>query len=160
MHFFTWVPFLIMFLDQASKRLIMHLSYNEITFKIPFIESKIVWNKGISFGMLGVSYYNVLIYGAILISICLIVVTWMKAKNKLDIIAWGLIVGGGFSNLCDRVLFGAVLEFISFSFYKFHFPWVFNIADVSITIGACLLARHLIRKNKKIKKLENANFKK
>lgn len=108
-----------------------------------------VWNKGISFGMLGDSYYNVLLYCAICLALVLIIVTWVKAKSKLDVIAWGLIVGGGISNLFDRWLFGAVLDFIYLSYKEINFPWIFNLADIAITIGAILLMRRLFKKGGK-----------
>lgn len=155
----TWIPFFIISLDQISKRIIMHLDYKDITIQTSFFQSRIIWNKGISFGMLGLSYYNVLVYCSIFISIVLIITAWVKSKNKLDNIAWGLIVGGGLSNLFDRLLFGAVLDFICVSLYEISFPWIFNIADIAITIGAFMLSRHLFtRTSKKIKKLENNKF--
>jgi len=75
--------------------------------------------------------------------------TWVKAKSKLDVIAWGLIVGGGISNLFDRWLFGAVLDFIYLSYKEISFPWIFNLADIAITIGAILLMRRLFKKGGK-----------
>jgi signal peptidase II len=161
MHNYSWIPFFIISLDQITKRIIIDLHYKNLAIKTTFIESKIIWNKGISFGMFGLSYYNVLIYCSIFISMILIIRAWMKAKNKLDIIAWGLIVGGGLSNILDRLSFGAVLDFIELSIYSIKFPWIFNIADVAITIGACLFSKNLFKKSlAKTKKIENSNFKK
>ncbi len=149
MNYYTWIPFFVMAIDQMSKRIAMHWHYNNILIKSPYLESKIVWNKGVSFGMFGTSYYNVLVYCAIFISIILVIITWAKSKNKFDIIAWGLIVGGGLSNLWDRWFFGAVLDFISISFYDLQFPWIFNVADIAITIGALLLIRRFFIKTSK-----------
>lgn len=138
---YTWIPFLVIALDQMSKRVAMHWHYNDIVVKYTYLENKIMWNKGISFGMLGESYYSMLVYCGIIASILLIVATWAKAKSKFDLIAWGLIVGGGLSNLWDRWFFGAVLDFIALSINEINFPWIFNVADIAITIGALLLVR-------------------
>ena len=58
--------------------------------------------------------------------------------NKLSIISFGLIIGGIYGNLIDRVLYHSVTDFLSFTFFNYHFP-IFNIADMGITIGAFLL---------------------
>ncbi|MFN3609296.1 MAG: signal peptidase II, partial [Hyphomonas sp.] len=50
------------------------------------------------------------------------------------------VVGGAIGNLIDRVRFGAVVDFVDVNELTFgYFPWVFNVADAAITIGALLL---------------------
>jgi len=78
----------------------------------------------------------------------MILYTWFKTKNSTDSVAWGLIVGGGLSNLWDRWFFGGVLDFISISINNFDFP-IFNFADISITFGVLILLRTLLFRKKK-----------
>lgn len=154
MNQYSWIPFLIIALDQISKRIAMYWEYNNITIQFYFLENKIIWNKGISFGLFATSYYNMIIYSAIFISIILVIMAFIKSKNKIDAIAWGLIVGGGLSNLWDRWFFEAVLDFISISFGEFNFP-IFNIADVAITFGALILSRKIFSNSKKKNKVNS-----
>lgn len=59
-------------------------------------------------------------------------------KNKLQLAALGLILGGAIGNYLDRLLYGYVVDFIDFYFIRYHFP-TFNIADSSIVIGVVVL---------------------
>jgi signal peptidase II len=56
-------------------------------------------------------------------------------------VAAALVVAGALGNLGDRVMDGAVIDFIVVRF----FPFVFNVADVAITLGAVVLAARLAR---------------
>ena len=147
MNQFTWVPLFIISLDQITKRIALFNESIQSNIDYDFFQNKIIWNKGISFGLFAQSYYNVIVYCAIIISLALVFWTFWKSKNKFDTIAWGLIVGGGMSNLVDRWIFGAVLDFISKTLQDYSFP-IFNIADVAITLGAIILGRKLISKGK------------
>ncbi|MGE0830858.1 MAG: signal peptidase II, partial [Hyphomonadaceae bacterium] len=64
---------------------------------------------------------------------------WLRgAERRLTAISLGLVIGGAIGNMIDRVRFGAVVDFFDFS--GLFFPWVFNVADSGITVGAALLA--------------------
>ena len=68
---------------------------------------------------------------------------WMRtATRSLTGWALGLVVGGALGNVVDRIRFGAVADFLDFS--GLYFPWVFNVADAAITVGAVLLALDFI----------------
>jgi signal peptidase II len=68
---------------------------------------------------------------------------WLKdAERKLTAVALGLVVGGAIGNVIDRIRFGAVADFLDFN--GLWFPWVFNVADAAITVGALLLAFDMI----------------
>ena len=56
-------------------------------------------------------------------------------------IAAALVIAGALGNLGDRLMNGAVIDFIVVRF----FPFVFNVADVAITVGAVVLAARLAR---------------
>jgi signal peptidase II len=99
-----------------------------------------VWNKGMSFGLLrahGELGRWLLTVFAVVVGCTLI---WWARKADKRLFAWaaGLLIGGALGNVIDRFRFGAVVDFIDVSAIGF-FPWVFNIADSGITIGAILL---------------------
>jgi signal peptidase II len=62
----------------------------------------------------------------------------MSARAPLTVLALSLVIGGALGNVLDRVRFGAVVDFLDFS--GLGFPWVFNVADAAINVGAALLA--------------------
>jgi signal peptidase II len=66
-------------------------------------------------------------------------IAW-KTEDALMRLAAGLVVAGALGNLGDRVMNGVVTDFIQVRW----FPFVFNVADVAITIGAVLLAARMI----------------
>ena len=61
-----------------------------------------------------------------------------RAEKKLIALALGLIVGGAIGNVIDRVLLGAVVDFLDFHLAGFHWP-AFNVADAAITSGATVI---------------------
>ena len=58
----------------------------------------------------------------------------------------GIVIGGIVGNLVDRLLYGAVVDFLSFDFFGYEFP-VFNIADIGITVGFVILAIGILRRD-------------
>lgn len=76
-----------------------------------------------------------------------------KNFNKLDIISFGLIMGGIYGNLIDRIIHQGVIDYLSFIIFKYDFP-VFNFADICIVVGACLIIIDtlFIKKNNQIEK--------
>ena len=61
-----------------------------------------------------------------------------KISSKLEIVSLGLIMGGLVGNLVDRLLYGYVIDFLSFNMFGYSFP-VFNIADIGIVSGVIIL---------------------
>jgi signal peptidase II len=118
----------------------------------PFFDLVLVWNHGISYGLLQ-QHSDVGRLGLILFAFAASIglVLWLaRATAALTAAAIGLIVGGAVSNAIDRVVYGAVADF--FSFHAFGFEWyVFNIADTAIVAGvAGLLYESLFRGHKKV----------
>lgn len=115
----------------------------------PIFDLTMVWNKGVSFGLLGADN---LLGRLLLISFSLAVAGLLiagllgygplKADRKLLTIAFGMIIGGALGNVIDRILFGAVVDFLNFS--DVWFPWVFNVADVGINVGVGLIILDMI----------------
>jgi signal peptidase II len=61
------------------------------------------------------------------------------ASSNLYLIGLSLILGGGSANFIDRYDNSAVTDFIILHYKDIYFPAVFNIADLSISIGAVLI---------------------
>lgn len=98
-----------------------------------------VWNRGISFGMLqaGHDWARWALVGLSLV-ISVVFIGWLRsAERRLTLWALGLVIGGALGNVVDRIRFGAVADFLDFS--GLYFPWVFNVADAGISVGAALL---------------------
>ena len=98
-----------------------------------------VCNTGVSFGLLGDSSTSRWILVALALVIVVVLLVWlMRAGTGIVVFALVLVVGGALSNVIDRVLYGAVIDFVDIHAFGFHWP-AFNIADMSIVIGTALL---------------------
>jgi signal peptidase II len=98
-----------------------------------------VRNFGVSFGLLTAGS-QIERWGLMALSagIAALFLMWMRnADRRLTVAALALVVGGALGNMIDRFRFGYVVDFLDFS--GLYFPWVFNVADSGITVGAALL---------------------
>lgn len=116
-------------------------AYLPPTVSIPMIDDfmnfTMVWNKGISFGMLQQLGPMVLIgvTGAIVLGL----IIWLfRAENMSIRSSLMLIIGGAIGNIIDRIRFGSVVDFVDVYFGDWHYP-AFNFADSCIVIGVLLL---------------------
>lgn len=106
----------------------------------PFFNLVLVWNTGISFGLLG----NFSTYGyIILIVISLVIIVffciWMyEAKTREYMIPYAMVIGGALGNVLDRMRFQAVIDFLDFHAGGMHF-WAFNVADAGVVGGIILI---------------------
>jgi len=103
----------------------------------PVLNLTMIWNPGVSFGFLqalgGGRWLLFIMIGAIVAGFTV----WLfRAERRLTATALAMVVGGALGNLVDRARFGAVVDFMDFGIV---FPWIFNIADACITIGAAAL---------------------
>jgi len=94
----------------------------------------LVFNPGAAFGILQRNTAFLIYAGIVFILLFFILMKKENKKSSLFLIACGLIVGGAFSNLWDRLYLGYVVDYIDFRVWP-----VFNISDACITIGAGLL---------------------
>ena len=120
------------------------ISENEKSLSAELFESKylnifLIWNEGVAFGLLSFNEsfgYNLV---TIIIAIVIIVLIAMLLNaKKLKRLALLCVIGGAFGNFYDRVVFNAVPDFIDFHIGEFHW-FIFNIADIFITVGILLL---------------------
>lgn len=102
------------------------------------INLTMLWNRGMSYGLLQSEGIMRWVLSAVMLAIAVGFFIWLlRAQGKLLKLALAMVVGGAFGNLIDRVRFGAVVDFIDAG--ALHFPWVFNVADAAISVGAVLL---------------------
>ena len=149
------VIILIVFIfDRATKLYVLKLAEVETSVDIyiaPYLNLYLIWNKGIAFGLLSID--GSIIYNSITILIGLIIITilfMMLKNNNIQCYFLALIAGGALGNFYDRIVYSAVPDFIDLHFYGFHW-FVFNVADIFITIGVfCLILVELFFNNKNI----------
>ncbi len=132
----------IVVIDQITKYVIVQkFVLHETLVVTPFFNLVRVHNTGAAFSMLaGAGGWQRLFFIAIAIAASLWVV-WLLRRHpqqKLFCLALGMILGGAIGNLIDRVLFGAVVDFVQVHYAGYFFP-AFNVADSAITCGAGLL---------------------
>ena len=125
--------------------------YNKtITIIDNFFNIVLVWNHGVSFGMFnkvkcdellghGINPLQPIMLSVLTISIVGVMIYLLKkSKNVFEATAFGLVIGGAIGNLIDRILYGAVVDFLDFHLSGMHWP-AFNVADSIILIGVLLL---------------------
>ena len=105
----------------------------------PFLNLRMAWNRGINFGLFaGDSDAMRWFLVGLALVISAWVVWWMTTERpgRRAMIAGGLLVGGALGNAVDRVLYGAVADFLNMSCCGITNPYAFNVADISIFVGA------------------------
>jgi len=149
------VILLIVFIfDRATKLYILKLAEVESSVDVyitPYLNLFLIWNKGIAFGLFSID--GNIIYNSITILVGLIIIAilfMMLKNNNIQRYFFALIAGGALGNFYDRIVYSAVPDFIDLHFYGFHW-FVFNVADIFITIGVfCLILVELFFNNKNI----------
>ena len=142
----------IFFLDRITKIYLINLQADgtDIDFYIyPFLNFYLVWNTGIGFGLASMEtniYYHILTSIIVIINIGLIFLLIRSKKVYTYLIA--LIIGGSLGNLFDRIYYYAVPDFIDLHLGDYHW-FIFNVADIFITVGIIgLLTVELLKKEK------------
>ena len=110
----------------------------------------LIWNTGIGFGLFSSEeniYYNLLTALIIIINIVILIIIIKSKDYKLFFLL--MILGGSLGNLFDRFYYQAVPDFIDLHYGNFHW-FVFNVADIFITIGiTCLIFVEIFLNNKR-----------
>ena len=137
-----FIIFIIFALDRISKIIIIDLNKtNELSnySLTPFLNLDLVWNQGIAFGLFSFNqniYYNALTL--IIVIVTLIVLILMFKSNGYQKYGFLMVFGGSLGNIFDRFYYASVPDFIDIHINNFHW-FIFNVADIFITIGVLLL---------------------
>ena len=144
----TLIIVLIFFLDRLSKIYVLSLAKinNSVDiFVTEYLNIYLIWNEGIAFGLLSFSQssiYNIITVLIVIIS--LVVYTLIIKTNDIRFYFYSLVFGGATGNLFDRLYYSAVPDFIDLHIHNYHW-FIFNVADIFITIGViCLILVELI----------------
>ena len=139
---------ILFFIDRATKIYILKLAeLNNVVdiYLSPYLNLYLIWNQGVAFGL--ISFDDQIIYNLItfIISSIIIFLIFLAAKTEgIRRYFYILIIGGALGNFFDRVYYSAVPDFIDLHIGEFHW-FVFNIADIFITIGViCLITAEMI----------------
>jgi len=134
------VAITVTFFDLLSKQMIFVMLEQQGEIEIfSFFSLVKVWNRGVSFGMFHDLENSHIIFSCLQGGIGLALFYWLW-NNEKPHFAWalGLVIGGAFGNVIDRIQNGAVADFLDFHLGIYHWP-AFNLADSCIFIGVMIL---------------------
>ncbi len=132
----------IFLLDRLSKIFILNIleETGQVDIFInPILNFYLVWNKGIGFGLLSSDqeyFYNLVTTLIVLVNFVIIYLLLKEKGIKYYFLL--VILGGSLGNLFDRLYYKAVPDFIDLNYNGYHW-FIFNVADIFITIGIILL---------------------
>lgn len=136
-------------LDQLSKHVLKGMLADRPGLEVipGFFDLVIVWNRGVSFGILGGNgALPPWMLSSVAVAISIVLFLWLRRVTlRWTAVAIGLVIGGAVGNVIDRALWGAVFDFADFHVGGWHWP-AFNVADAAIVLGvAALLAESVYR---------------
>jgi len=138
-------------LDQLTKHVVQQtVPFGSPIRVTPFFDLVLVYNPGAAFSFLSTApgWQRELFIGIAAVAAVLIVFLLRRnVADRLFCFALGLILGGALGNLVDRILLGAVVDFLHFHVAQYYWP-AFNVADSAITCGAGLLIWDSLRRSK------------
>ena len=153
---FLIIALIIFLIDRLSKNYILNIAEVEGSVDIfvnSYLNIFLVWNTGIGFGLL--SFDKSLIYNLItslIIAINILIIYMIITTNDIRSYFLVFVLGGSLGNLFDRLYYSAVPDFIDINYKEFHW-FIFNVADIFITIGIiCLIFAELMNYKKENKK--------
>ncbi len=143
MRLLALVAALTFALDQITKWLVVQkldlLARGEIDILPPLLNFRMAWNRGVNFGLFAqdsdVTRW-LLIAVAVVISVWVVVWVRRDQPRRWMQVSAGLLVGGALGNVVDRVVYGAVADFLNMSCCGIENPYAFNVADITIFAGA------------------------
>ncbi len=132
----------VFIIDRISKLLIINsnATYQDYGLTVTsYLNFNLIWNEGVAFGLFSFDekfYYNLL---TIIICLIILIIIWLMLKSKgFEKISFLLIIGGSLGNIYDRIHYSAVPDFIDIHFNNYHW-FIFNVADIFITLGIVFL---------------------
>ena len=143
---------LIFLIDRISKLFVIHkdkLNFNSEIYSSKFLNIHLIWNEGIAFGLFSFNEDN--LYNLLTFFIFVVIIFIIFLIRKSDVVrkyALLLVLAGALGNFFDRLIYKAVPDFIDFHVGNFHW-FIFNIADIFITIGIIIMIVYELIDNKK-----------
>lgn len=136
--------------DQISKSWILyglHLPQRGVVHILPVLNFAMVWNHGVTFGILAGDNATTLLTVVATCAIIALAVWLWRTPHLTTSLAIGAIIGGAIGNVASRVRYGAVVDFIDVHLGAWHW-YVFNVADAAIVCGVgVLIAESALRKD-------------
>ena len=131
---------IFLLVDIVSKIIINRYMMVEGSIKLVnnFVYITYVRNTGAAWSILSSNTYLVVIVSFLIITFLIMYLNKNRPKNKLEIVAYSLILGGALGNFFNRLVCGYVIDFIDVKIFKYDYP-IFNFADTFIVIGVLLL---------------------
>ena len=130
-------------LDQLSKLVVVHwldlISRGVMEVAPPFLVFRMAWNQGINFGLFA---HDADIVRWVLVVVSLVIAAWVwfwvrrENPGRWAQVSAGLLIGGALGNVIDRVIYGAVADFLNMSCCGIDNLYAFNVADITIFAGA------------------------
>ena len=141
MRLTLWTAFWVFLADQATKYLVVHWLdlVNKLAIEVvpPFLNFRMAWNHGVNFGLFaGLDMRWILVGVALAISTLVLYWVHRDGGTWRTFVSAGFLVGGALGNVIDRILYGAVADFLNMSCCGIENPYAFNVADIAIFIGA------------------------
>ena len=142
MRLAIWIAALTLIIDQVSKYWVVQVldlkTIRSLDVWSPYLNFRMAWNRGINFGLLsneGDASRWILIGLALVVTV--FVIWWVRRETDWKVFAsTGLLAGGAIGNVIDRVIYGAVADFLNMSCCGLTNPFSFNVADIAIFAGA------------------------
>lgn len=143
MRVFWYTAGVLLLVDQASKFFVVQVLDLKSRYAIdvlpPFLNFRMAWNRGINFGLFsGETDTTRWILIAIALAISAWVVWWVPRQSlpMRALVSAGVLLGGAIGNIIDRIVYGAVADFLNMSCCGIDNPFAFNVADIAIFAGA------------------------
>ena len=131
-------------LDQVTKAWILGFFAGHegapVAVVTPFFNLVLTGNRGMSFGLFNTNAaMNTVVFTVLAAVIVIALIAWLRrAHNSLIRLALGMIIGGAVGNVIDRLVRGAVVDFLDFHIGSWHW-FAFNLADAAICLGVIAL---------------------
>lgn len=130
-------------LDQGSKFGVLYglnlIDRGTLAVFPPWLDFRMAWNQGINFGLFAQSS-DIARWGLVTLSLAISLWVWLWVRrephSKIVHVSAGLLIGGALGNALDRIVHGAVADFLNMSAPGIENPYSFNLADVAIFAGA------------------------
>ncbi|MBT2131548.1 signal peptidase II [Aliiroseovarius lamellibrachiae] len=143
MKLITIFAVLALALDQGSKIFVLKslelANRGWVEVFPPYLNFQMAWNRGVNFGLFG-SDTDIMRW--VLIALGLVISAWViiwvrrSQSRALAFVSAGLLVGGAVGNIIDRLVYGAVVDFLNMSCCGINNPYSFNVADIFVFAGA------------------------